>query len=55
MKLKYDSADSLTKAVDVYNGMNQTELRMNTYKCYKSNYSPEVNYNRLMEIYREIK
>jgi len=54
-KFKYDSADSLADMIKEYESMNQDALRMNARKCYEDYYSPEVNYNRLMKIYKAVR
>lgn len=54
-KFRYDSADSLVNSIKEYNTMDQSKLRLNARKCYTDYYTPEVNYNRLMEIYKTVR
>ena len=53
-KFLYNSAHALISAVKKYCGADQAEMRMNARKCYEAQYTPEVNYDILMEIYKAV-
>lgn len=48
----YDSPESLMEVIDRFESGSMEEYRKNAYNCYKNQFTPEMNYKRLMEIYR---
>lgn len=53
-RFTYNSSKSLVEAIARFEAGNMENYRRNVYDFYKSNYTPEKNYKRLVEIYEAI-
>lgn len=51
----YNSPQSLVEAIDRFEAGNMEDYRRNAYLFYKNNFTPELNYKRLIEIYEAIR
>lgn len=50
----YNSPESLVEAIDRFESGDMEKYRENAYAFYKNNFTPEINYKRLMEIYEAL-
>lgn len=48
---QYNSAMALVRAIKRFEEMDDKNMRENALSCYRDNYSADVNYQRMMEIY----